>query len=103
MGMSMALVAARQQRTGKASRSFSVDPLRGACALYSLTRFEEGPDAFETALRHAGRPGRTWNVMTLAWEALGRVADAERFTSWDVRWKEWRCSARLTRNRSWRV
>jgi Tfp pilus assembly protein PilF len=68
------------------------DPLRRACALnpaednacyflgrtlYNLSRFEEALDAFETALRHASRPGRTRNGMALAWEALGRVRDAE--------------------------
>jgi Tfp pilus assembly protein PilF len=69
------------------------DPLRRACTLnpaqdnacyflgrtwYSLSRFEEALDAFETALRHTGRPGRTRNGMALAWEALGKDADAER-------------------------
>ncbi|HUO32506.1 MAG TPA: FG-GAP-like repeat-containing protein [Bryobacteraceae bacterium] len=69
------------------------NPLRRACALnpaqdnacyflgrtlYNLSRFEDALDAFETALRHAGRPGRTLNGMALAWEALGRVREAER-------------------------
>ncbi|MGA2590243.1 MAG: FG-GAP-like repeat-containing protein [Bryobacteraceae bacterium] len=69
------------------------DPLHRACALnpaqdnacyflgrtlYSLSRFAEALDAFDAALRHAGRPGRTRNGMALALEALGKNADAER-------------------------
>jgi Flp pilus assembly protein TadD len=68
-------------------------PLRRACALdpaqdnacyflgrtyYSLGRFEEAVTAFQTALRHASRSGRTWNGIALAWEALAKDADAER-------------------------
>src|ERR1019366_2141788 len=68
------------------------DPLRRACTLnpaednacyflgrtwYSLSRFEEALEVFETALRHAGRPGRTRRGMALRWEELGRAADEE--------------------------
>jgi len=70
----------------------ALDPLRRACQLrpaeenacyflgrtcYSLNRFEEAVDAFDTALRKAGRPGRTLNGMALAFEALGKDAVAE--------------------------
>ena len=70
----------------------AADPLRRACTLspsqdnacyflgrtlYSLSRFGDALDAFDAALRHAARPGRTRNGMALAFEALGQDADAE--------------------------
>src|SRR5580693_775371 len=83
----------------------AVVPLRRACELrpdeenacyflgrtcYSLNRFEEAVDAFDTALRKAGRPGRTLNGLALAFEALGKDAEAERFYQEAIRLKEQR-------------
>lgn len=83
----------------------AVVPLRRACELhpeeenacyflgrtcYSLSRFEEAVDAFDTALRKAARPGRTLNGLALAFEALGKDAEAERFYQQAIGLKEQR-------------
>jgi Flp pilus assembly protein TadD len=83
----------------------ALDPLRRACQLrpaeenacyflgrtcYSLNRFEEAVDAFDSALRKAGRPGRTLNGLALALEALGKDAEAERLYQEAIRLKEQR-------------
>ncbi len=71
----------------------AAEPLRRACELhpaqenacyflgrayYKLSRFDDAVAAFQTALRSAGRPGRSHNGMALALEALNKNAEAER-------------------------